>query len=61
MTGTVRAQSAVSRDTQTTQKCPSSYACVGLGSPGRARRFRPNSRIAGGYTIRCRKGLIAAM
>jgi hypothetical protein len=38
-----------------------SYACAGVGSPARARHSRSICRIIGGYTIRCRKGLIAAM
>jgi len=36
-------------------------ACAVVGSPASARHSRPSSRIAGGYTIRCRNGLIAAM
>ncbi len=38
-----------------------SYACAGAGSPGSACQPRPISRSIGGYTIRCRNGLIAAM
>jgi hypothetical protein len=37
------------------------YACAGAGSPGSACQPRPISRSIGGYTIRCRNGLIAAM
>ena len=37
------------------------YACAGAGSPARACQPRPISRSIGGYTIRCRNGLIAAM
>ncbi len=40
---------------------PLSYACAGAGSPGSACQPRPISRSIGGYTIRCRNGLIAAM
>ena len=36
-------------------------ACAGVRSPAGARQARPISRIIGGYTIRCRKGAIAAM
>ena len=40
---------------------PLSYARAGAGSPGSADQPRPISRSIGGYTIRCRNGLIAAM
>ena len=40
---------------------PLSYACAGAGSPGSACQPCPISRSIGGYTIRCRNGLIAAM
>ncbi len=38
-----------------------SYACAGAGSLGSARQPCPISRSIGGYTIRCRNGLITAM